>query len=376
MNIEIDVPTVKSSGFCINCDLCEVSRSKTCDVFPSYDLENETWKIRSRTANIDIFLGHSTNHSTRLKASSGGVLTEITNYLLDQKEVDYVLDRTCSGFRLRNSSEMEQSSAIYIEASYSKIIRKINQLENKRIAIIALPCLINPLKTRIEERNIVPYSFSLFCGHLKKETYKTALLGKINGSKTDHKEINFRTKLPQSRSASDYYFTELDNSKSYRMKTSFLGEWGSGPHRHNLCDLCSDAFGENADASFGDAWHQPYEADKRGTSIIIVRNTKIRLFLEKLEEIQKVSLINGSISDVINSQSSGIENKTVGTQLRWSRLDTSSTIEINHAGWWKDKYLFRVFLNKKEGSILYPFLLFLYFTKFVSTKSFIRKLLF
>jgi coenzyme F420-reducing hydrogenase beta subunit len=51
------------------------------------------------------------------------------------------------------------------------------------------------------------------------------------------------------------------------------------------CNLCSDAFGELADLSCGDAWLPEYTAmDKRGTSVVIVRDTRGEALLASLSE--------------------------------------------------------------------------------------------
>jgi coenzyme F420 hydrogenase subunit beta len=49
------------------------------------------------------------------------------------------------------------------------------------------------------------------------------------------------------------------------------------------CTLCSDAFGELADISCGDAWLPEYTAvDERGTSVVIVRDTQGQDALDSL----------------------------------------------------------------------------------------------
>lgn len=319
-------------------------------------------------------MGYTNDFEKRKNATSGGLLTEVTNYLLESGDIDIVIDRTWRGYRIRDKVEMEQQSAVYIEGSYYHILTELKSYSNKRIAVIGLPCTVGALRKIIEPKNKLEFTFSLFCGHLKKNSFLTELLKEVESKQDLSKNINFRTKLHKSESASDYYFTESDNPKTFRMKTSFLGEWGSGPHRMPMCDLCMDSFGEEADASFGDAWHHPHEADKWGTSIVILRNDRIRKILDTLKENKEITLQDGDVGDIMKSQKSGIENKTVGSLQRWQNLmEVEGKFSICTKGWWKNKYLFRVFLNKNEGKKIYKILLFFYFCKFVSLRSFIRR---
>lgn len=374
-NLPYNIDKIKNSGFCLNCDLCESSRHRKCVVFPKRENDNETWKVLKGETNLDVLIGSAKNVDVRSKSTSGGLLTVLTEYLLSTGEVDLVLDRGWGKYRLRDKEGAEQVPAIYVEGSYKEIMLELNKISNKKIAVISLPCMITSLRDQIEPNNIVEYSFSLFCGHLKQKGYKVELLRKVGLSSAVGKKVNFRKKLEKSKSASDYYFSVADNPTTFRMRTSFLGDWGSGPYRHKLCDLCMDAFGEAADASFGDAWHQPYENDKLGTSIVIVRNKKIHNILNKIRESGSILISHGDTEDIRKSQKSGIENKTLGANLRWNRLQLEPLLAINHEGWWNDKYLFRVLLNKKHGSKIYNLLLFVYFIRFVSLKSYVRRVI-
>ena len=70
-------------------------------------------------------LGYANENNIRKKSTSGGLLTVLSEYLLSTGQVDLILDRGWTGYRLRDGLEAEQVSAIYVEGSYQKIMEEL-----------------------------------------------------------------------------------------------------------------------------------------------------------------------------------------------------------------------------------------------------------
>jgi coenzyme F420 hydrogenase subunit beta len=74
------------------------------------------------------------------------------------------------------------------------------------------------------------------------------------------------------------------------------------------CNLCSDALGELADIACGDAWLPEYVAnDNRGTSVMIVRDTRGTEFLASVGSV--LDLAEVQAGTVIQSQQPAMRAK-------------------------------------------------------------------
>jgi coenzyme F420 hydrogenase subunit beta len=141
-----------------------------------------------------------------------------------------------------------------------------------RFALVGLPCHIHGLRlaqTRIPRlRDKVPVCIGLFCG-LNMSPLGTRVALRRRGIRPEEvAELRYRGDgWPGGLMA------RLQDGRTYcEGLYSYFGDSFSA-YEMARCTLCSDALGELADLSCGDAWLPEYtESDDRGTSIVLVRS--------------------------------------------------------------------------------------------------------
>lgn len=259
-----------------------------------------------------IYLGHSTDYGIRYNSSSGGLITQILVFALEEGIINGALVT-----RMKKDNPLEPEPFIartreeIINASKSKYcpvpaniaLKEIISSKNEdKFAVVGLSCHIQGIR-KLEKVNRkfkekIVLHIGIVCNHsptffatkylMKKNKIKFQDLQKIDyrgdgwpgGMQIANKKGN-KIFIPQF--SSDYWGCTFN---------SFFF-----PTR---CILCNDKICELSDASFADAWtSELMEKDNIGTSLIISRNKNLenlltRLAINKFIEIKKVD------TDILN----------------------------------------------------------------------------
>jgi len=278
----------------------------------------------------NLYAGYVAEGAFRKKGSSGGSITWLTQKLLQEKAVDYVIhvvenQQVFIRFSYHISSKPQEnikaSKSKYYPVTLEESLQFIKQHEGK-YAIVGLPCFIKGINLlKLDEplfAGRIKFTISLFCGHLKSTHYLSSLLAQFQVKENEVKHFDFRHKIPQKK-ASDYntkIVLQNGEIKSIPNSKLFGTNWGWGLFKLKACDYCDDIVGETADISFGDAWIPPYENDYSGTNIIITRDA----YLDRLihENMANGNLNYEAISpqQVIDSQSGGYRHRREGLAYR------------------------------------------------------------
>lgn len=124
---------------------------------------------------IHSFYGYSMDDEMHLNASSGGIVTELLCYLISNKIVDYV---TCVTTRTsENPPKLVITNDIdtikkcrtskYCPVLWDKVVEQIEKI-NGTIAVVALPCQINSLKSYFGKKKSgekIRFYLALMCNH-------------------------------------------------------------------------------------------------------------------------------------------------------------------------------------------------------------------
>lgn len=90
------------------------------------------------------------------------------------------------------------------------------------------------------------------------------------------------------------------------------------------CLSCIDQTNELADVSIGDAWRGTYnEKDKKGRSVIIVRNSNLVSLLKEGKDESRYELQKTSLQEAIRMHANVLDNKKVGAFARmniWRKI--------------------------------------------------------
>ena len=275
---------IVNKELCNNCGICfDLCSGKGNDWFKqSLDLNEDIKK--SYINNVGLyrksFISHSTDYETRFHCASGGTVSSILIYLLDNKIIEGAV---VTQFKINNPLEVETiiattkeeilnaKSSKYCPVHMDGIITKLKSF-NGRIAFVGLPCHIQTLR-RIENKfswlkeKIVLY-IGLLCSG-SKDTNALSYLLKTNGLKVNGiKKFSYRDDgcLGYVKVVYENKTITVPYIQAYSKLHSYFK-----PER---CVSCIDHFAYLADISIGDIDCEPYSSDKIGSNSIIIRSDK------------------------------------------------------------------------------------------------------
>jgi coenzyme F420 hydrogenase subunit beta len=225
------------------------------------------------------FTGYSNDYEIRYHCASGGMVSQLLIWLLDQGKIDGAVVTSFdakspllvrSRIATTRSEILEAKSSKYAPVTLNHAIQDIKIAKGTRFVIVGLPCHIEGFrkyeaKDKLFKSKVIGY-FGLFCSS-GRSFYLTEHVMRERGIDMDKLE----------------YFSYRDNGCLGNMVAkgdSFNFEERFQDYYHPLrsifvpkrCIQCIDHYSELADVSFGDIHIQPYIQDKVGISSVIVRN--------------------------------------------------------------------------------------------------------
>ena len=231
-----------------------------------------------------VCLGYAKDSKVRFHASSGGVLTALSAFLLKEKMVDGILQvgktkEKVYGTELYCSKTKEEvferSGSRYCISSPLKNIKKMLE-PGKKYAFIGKPCDVTALKNYMQEnkqlREQIIVTLSFFCAGLPSNLANEKLIDALIKKKSNQcKELNYRGNgWPGAASA-----TDMDGNTG---QIDYETSWGKilGRDVKYCCRFCTDGIGERADISCGDAWYlqenkTPNFAEREGRNVVFAR---------------------------------------------------------------------------------------------------------
>ena len=277
---------------------------------------------------IESYIGHATEPEVRYRASSGGVVTGLLVYALEEGIIDGALViRMNRDLPWKPESFIAKTRDEIIEASASKycpvpaniMIRELlSAQEDKKFAVVGLPCHIQGIRKaeqtykKLKERVVL--HIGLFCSHNDTFWQTDYLLRSMDASKDDIKSIRYRgdgwpgTMSVQLRSGKD-------SSMPYHKAIFPHVLWFNAVNR---CLYCCDLTAELADVSVGDPWIPEVTAEEKiGQSIFLVRTEDAHSLVLRAALDERLNFTSIPAERVKESISMG-ETKKVDVQVRMS----------------------------------------------------------
>ena len=230
----------------------------------------------------EVFLGWSTDEYIRKTASSGGVITSICCYLLDNHIVDGIIQtKAAKDVVYRTETVISRSREDVLEcmgsrysASYplynlKKIIR-----DDEVYAFVGKPCDVSALRMYLKEdvalASHFKYLLSFFCAGVPGELAQKNLLKALDSGE-DCVELRYR-----GNGWPGYATAKKSNGEEKAM--TYAESWGNilGRDIKKSCRFCFDGVGDMADIACGDAWYmnddgEPDFSEHDGRNVIFVR---------------------------------------------------------------------------------------------------------
>lgn len=278
------------------------------------------------------FAGRVTDSQRLNETSSGGLTSWLLDALLAAGEIDAVINvgavEHSRGELFAHSIAPEtdkqpRGKSQYYATTMAEVLTLIKAEPAQRYALVGVPCFIRAARSLCREDSSISDRLTMFvalvCGHLKTHAYAESLAWQLGIHPSELEAVDFRMKVA-GRPASDYRFGALQSGES-DMRTSPMadllgGDWGLNAFQPEACNFCDDVVGETADVSFGDAWLPEFEADSRGTNVVVSRNKRIDHILAQAAASAEIQLFPATPADVAASQAGGFRHRREGLAVR------------------------------------------------------------
>jgi coenzyme F420 hydrogenase subunit beta len=279
---------------------------------------------------LSCYVGHATDYDIRYNSASGGLVTALLIFALEQGMIDGAL---VTGMRKDKPLEPQPFIARtrdeIIEAAKSKycpvpaniaLKEILKAKEREKFAVVGLPCHIHGIKKaesvnkKLKDRIVL--HIGIFCGHAPTSLWTEFHLRRKGIKKEAVAKLNYRGEGWPGRMS----ISLKDGSNRFIL---YGDAWGcfSNLFYYGRCILCCDQAAELADISFGDAWLPEFTGDRVGKSIVICRNRRGEEILQNAASHEKLELDRVSGDKAIRSQRGFYrKKKIIAASLAFSRL--------------------------------------------------------
>jgi len=260
---------------------------------------------------LNCYVGHAIDYDIRYNSASGGLVTALLIFALEQRIIDGALVTKMSEDNpLEPQTFIARTREGIISASKSKycpvpanIALKEILEQGGKFAVVGLPCHIHgirkaeALNKKLKEKIVL--HIGIFCSHTDSFLGTKFVLHKYGINEEDVAQLDYRGK-----GWPGHMVMHLKNGTNKIIPHDDFTVF------HNLnfftpkrCGLCCDGNNDFADVSCGDAWLPELMSDKIGTSVIISRNRVGESLLRLAMSSSKLALQDMDIRRVIATMS-------------------------------------------------------------------------
>lgn len=310
-------------GLCLGCGLCEAEgksygynmiisekgfyipkfpkqrvkevEDRICKICPAINLRSiDSKKVWGEYKQI--LTASAIDDKIRFQASSGGVVSAVSLYLIEKKIVDAILHvGVDDNSFIHNSLKVSFSKENIVKNATSRyapalIFDKLHYiLENSgnTYCFIGKPCDIKALKVFLEEyphyQQRIKFTIAIFCAGIPSYDATNDL---IKESKSIQKPVAIQYR----GSGWPGNFKVVFDDKS-EFSVPYTYSWGKVLKRKICyrCKICPDGIGLKADIAVGDAWDTvdgyPDFKEKDGRNFVLLRNDKaVTIFTEAIDD--------------------------------------------------------------------------------------------
>lgn len=265
---------------------------------------------------LGTYVGHATDKKVRHNGASGGLVTALLTFALEEGLIDGALvtrlrpDRPLEPepFIARTKEEIVAAArSKYCPVAAGAALKPLLESAG-RFAVVGLPCHIQGI--RLAERRLpelserIRYRISIACSLDYSFLGTERFLRGIGIAPEAVEMLEYRGRgwpgsmLIRARGGTDTIVPLADYYSRLR------------PYTLGRCTLCSDMFGELSDLSCGDAWvPELVNTDKAGSSFVVTRTPEAEELLEQAASQEAVQLSELGLEELLASQKHAVFKK-------------------------------------------------------------------
>ena len=289
LNPVINKDKCRNCGQCSN--VCPMDRDKLLSIAEKLS-EMETPHTHG-LENAKYYVAWDKDTEQRLKCCSGGAVTKLASYLMEQGKIDGMIhtERLWGhrgdlhyGARLSTTVEeiREHVSSSYQSIDFSDVLKQLEK--GKTYFMTGTPCVIRGVKDLLLRSHdfdgVKIMNCALVCSH-NTNAQIIDFLTEINDlCDTDLWSVNIRAKDSTIIDANN--FKNLIYTKEgkvllnkNRFDSGWAEIWRAYYFAMNSCLYCPDFWGAEADISVKDAWGKWADEDPKGKSMLIIRDKEL-----------------------------------------------------------------------------------------------------
>lgn len=270
-----------------------------------------------------ISIGFSKEKIIRSKGASGGIISSVLIYLLQNKIIDGAIVLKMSEDKpwLSEPFIAKSSEEILIAAQSKYTISSVNEILevsksfNGRLAFVGIPPQVQAIRKlqQINDKSVnnIDYIFGPFYGNTLHFSSIISFLKshRINDYKTITK-LHFRHGEWPGNMRAETNLGEVAELKKFH--ANYLIPF----HILKNSLYCTDLTNEFTDISGGDAWSPVYEDRGKGYSMIIARSKKGQELIKKMKLEGRLSFEKITQEEALSMHSHGYDLKKRGTFIR------------------------------------------------------------
>ncbi|PIE64987.1 MAG: coenzyme F420 hydrogenase [Desulfobacterales bacterium] len=230
-----------------------------------------------------VYEGHATDREIRFKGSSGGVITALSLFCLEQAGCNNVLhvkadvDKPWLNTTVMSCNRGDLLGGVgsrYSPASPCEKLSYVEKADGKSV-VVGKPCDIAATYNLARDRTLLQEKIGVliacFCAGTPSTEGTLQMLEKMCIAKDDLQELRYRGYgWPGKTTAIDK--KEADNKR----ELAYSQSWGGilQKFRPWRCYICPDHAGEFADIAVGDPWYKEVIKDDIGQSLILARTRR------------------------------------------------------------------------------------------------------
>ncbi|WP_290703274.1 Coenzyme F420 hydrogenase/dehydrogenase, beta subunit C-terminal domain [Amphritea sp.] len=226
---------------------------------------------------IKVYEAYASDSSIRNKGSSGGVLTALSLFAVEEGIVDGVVNiQSDPKSPIKNLSTLSENKDSIIASAGSRYIAsspceelRAEPSKKKNVLFVGKPCdsyAASRLKlNNYDHLHTIVLNLSFFCAGTPSYTGNAELIKKEGLSPENISSLKFRG------NGWPGLWTAISDSGESKTLT-YHDSWGYlQKYRQWRCYICPDHTGEYSDISVGDPWYKGVDSDNEGMSLVVIR---------------------------------------------------------------------------------------------------------